>query len=257
MNAQEVCQGVQRSLGALFGCEQKEGLLRIRTPFLYPDGDVVDVFFHSDRDIAEFTDLGETMRWLHMQTYSTRRSAKQSALIHDVCQNQGVEFYRGALVARVRPQDDPALVLVRVAEAAVRVSDLWFTFRTRSVGSVTEEVSDYLAEREVPFERGPRLVGRSGKVWTVDFHVRAARRSSLVCVLGTGSRAAARAVVNQVVATWYDINHLTVGPEALQFISLFDDTVDVWSVEDFRLVEQLSTVAHWSKPEELLDLLVA
>jgi hypothetical protein len=41
-----------------------------------------------------------------------------------------------------------------------------------------------------------------------------------------------------------------VGPEALRFISLFDDTSDVWTEEDFRLVEDLSTVTRWSRPDE-------
>ena len=31
-----------------------------------------------------------------------------------------------------------------------------------------------------------------------------------------------------------------VGPEALTFVSLFDDTVDVWADEDFRLLDPLS-----------------
>ncbi|AIA55747.1 hypothetical protein Acaty_c1888 [Acidithiobacillus caldus ATCC 51756] len=36
----------------------------------------------------------------------------------------------------------------------------------------------------------------------------------------------------------------------LTFVSLFDDTEDVWQDEDFRLVQDLSTVARWSRPDE-------
>jgi len=145
-------------------------------------------------------------------------------------------------------------VAFRVAQASLRVADLWFTFRTRSVESVTDEVGDFLAERSFSFDRGEKLMGRSGKSWSPDFHVRAPRRSSLVYVLSTGSRSAARAIVNQV-HTSYDLNHLAAGPEALKFVSLFDDTSDVWSDEDFRLAEQLSTVTRWSQPDELADVL--
>jgi hypothetical protein len=56
---------------------------------------------------------------------------------------------------------------------------------------------------------------------------------------------------------WYDLNHLAAGPEALQFVSLFDDTMDVWSPEDFRLLEDLSTIARWSQPETLIETLTA
>ena len=45
------------------------------------------------------------------------------------------------------------------------------------------------------------------------------------------------------------------GPEALTFVSLFDDTADVWADEDFRLVEPLSMVSRWSRPDELAAVL--
>jgi hypothetical protein len=43
----------------------------------------------------------------------------------------------------------------------------------------------------------------------------------------------------------------------MSFISLIDDSVDVWSVEDFNLVESISDVARWSAPETLSQLLRA
>jgi hypothetical protein len=56
-----------------------------------------------------------------------------------------------------------------------------------------------------------------------------------------------------VFTTWSDLSHLKVGPEALRFLSLFDDTVDIWSEEDFRLLEPLSTIVLWSRPDHFLE----
>jgi len=257
MSPIDICAEFSNGLGQLFTCSRHGEYQRIRTPYLYPDGDNIDVFCKPQGDIVLVSDLGDTTRWLRMQTVSPKRSPKQRALIEDACLTHGVEFYRGVLLARCRPGDQLAAVVFRVAQAALRVSDLWFTFRTGSVGSVTEEVADFLTEREFRFDRGEKLVGRSGKTWSPSFHVRAVRRSSLVYVLSTGSRSAARAIVNQVHTAWYDLNLLAVGPEALQFVSLFDDTADVWSDEDFRLAEQLSGVVRWSQPEEFADILAA
>jgi hypothetical protein len=159
------------------------------------------------------------------------------------------------LLARVRPGEAVAPVITRVGQAALRVSDLWFTFRTRAVESIADEVSDFLGERNLRFERGSKLAGRSGRTWSPDFHVRAPLRSSLVYVLSTGTRSAARSVTEHVLAAWYDLNHLAAGPEALRFVSLFDDTADVWATEDFSLVEGFSTIARWSRPDEFADLL--
>jgi hypothetical protein len=257
MNAPSLCEELRHGLSALFVCTQQGKYLRIRTPYLYPDGDVIDLFCEQEGEVLTISDLGETTRWLRMQTISPKRSAKQKALIEEVCLTHGVEFYRGMLMARCRTGESLAPVVLRVAQAALRVSDLWFTFRTRSVVSITDEVADFLAERQLPFDREEKLAGRSGRSWTVDFHVRAPARSSLVYVLSTGSRSAARTVAEHVLAAWYDLNHLAAGPDALQFVSLFDDTIDVWSPEDFRLVEALSTIARWSQPDSFVAALTA
>ena len=255
MTAASPCADLQRTLGALFACVPQGDIVRIRTPFLYPDGDYIDLFLKAAGDVTTVSDLGESLRWLRSQTLSPRRSPKQNALIQDACVTHGVELYKGMLLARCRPGDSLAEVTTRVAQACLRVSDLWFKFRNRSVESVTDEVSDFLSERQLSFDQGPKYAGRSGRAWTVDFHVRAPKRSSLVYVLSTGSRSTARSVAAQVLAAWYDLNYLTAGPEALHFVSLFDDTADVWADEDFRLVEPLSTVARWSQPDRVAEVL--
>lgn len=255
MNARNPCADLEREVGVLFSCSPQGEFQRVRTPYLYPDGDNIDLFLKTSGDVTTVSDLGETLRWLRSQTLSPRRSPKQNALIGDACLTHGVELYKGMLLARCHPGDSLAKVTTRVAQACLRVSDLWFTFRTRSVESAVDEVADFLSERQFSFDHGPKYAGRSGRAWTVDFHVRAPQRSALVYVLSTGSRSAARSVAEHVLAAWYDLNHLTAGPEALRFVSLFDDTADVWAEEDFRLVEPLSTVARWSQPDGFAEVL--
>lgn len=257
MTATSLCEELRHGMSALFVCSALGEYQRIRTPYLYPDGEVIDLFCKADGEVLTVSDLGETTRWLRMQTVSPKRSAKQRALIQDACLTHGVEFYKGMLQARCRHGEPIAAVVLRVAQAALRVSDLWFTFRTRSVESIADEVADFLTERQLPFDRGEKLAGRSGRSWTVDFHVRAPARSSLVYVLSTGSRSGARTIAEHVLAGWYDLNHLAAGPEALRFVSLFDDTIDVWSPEDFRLVKDLSTIARWSQPDSFAEALSA
>ena len=255
MNNRDICETIRKEAGALFICTEHGDYYRIRTPYLYPDGDNVDLFCKVDGDTVTVTDLAETTGWLRMQSISLRRSPKQNQLIEDTCVTHGAEFCRGMLQARCRPGDSLAAVVTRVAQAALRVSDLWFTFRTQAIESIIDEVADYLIERELPFDRSEKRSGRSGRGWTVDFHVRARERSSLVYVLSTGSRSAARRVTEHVLAAWHDLNHLAAGPEALNFVSLFDDTADVWADEDFLLVEPLSTVSRWSRPDEFAEVL--
>ncbi len=257
MNAEELCARLRAATGAFFECSPapREGI-RVRTPFLYPDGDVIEVFVVERAGKTEVTDFGEALGWLRMQTPGGNLSEKQKRLVEDVCLTLGVERFHGQLVRRVQGDELPAVVL-QVAQAALRVADIWFTMRTRAVESIADEVADWLTERGIRFERSVSYVGRSGRKWKVDYQTRVAERTSLVFLLATGSRAAARQIVEHVVAGLYDLSHLKAVQTGLWFVSLFDDTQDVWREEDFRLVEDLSVVARWSRPDEFEAVLRA
>ena len=257
MTDHTLCDQFQTGLASLFTCETRGDYVRVRTPYLYPDGDVIDLFLKAQDDTITVSDFGETTRWLRMQTTSPRRSPKQNVLIEDVVATHEVEFFRGMLQARCRPDDDLSTVSTRVAQAALRVSDLWFTFRTRAVGSFNDEVADFLVQFNLPYERNEKIPGRSGKIWTPDFHVRAPQRSSLVYALSTGNKSSARSLVNHVHTAFYDLSYLNTGKEATRFITLFDDTTDVWGDEDFALAEQLSQVTRWSQTDDFAELLQA
>jgi hypothetical protein len=252
-----LCAELAESVGALFVCEDREDHVRIRTPFLYPDGDVIDIFAKNGDSTVMLTDFGETLRWLRMQTVSGRRSPKQDKLIQDVLLNHGVELFRGMLTVRVHDASQLAASMIRIAQACLRIADLWFTFRARAVESVTDEVADLFSERSVRYERNIQLPGRSGRIWRPDFHTRTEQRSALVNVLSTGSSAAARGVVEHVFTQWHDLSHMKVGPEGLKFVSLFDDTMNVWSDYDLKLLSELSEISFWSKPDEVMERIAA
>ena len=254
--ARTACAAIQSGLGPMFECSMNGDYVRVRTPYLYPDGDFIDLFLKgTEEGVTTVSDLGEAVRWLNSNTLSAKRSPKQVGLISDISQTHGVEFFRGILKARSSESASLADAVMRVSQAALRVSDLIFTSRLRSVESVSDEVADFLQELHLPFDRNKKLVGRSGKSWKMDFQVSAPKRSSLISVLSSGSRSAAQQITKNVVAAWFDLSQYRVIPEPLTFISLIDDSADVWSDEDFNLVESISEVARWSEPETLSQLL--
>ena len=257
MTPETLCAQLRTAQPPLFECTPapRQGI-RVRTPFLYPDGGVIDVFVIERGGQIEVTDFGEALGWLRLQSPGGHLSPKQKRLIEDICLTLGVERFRGQLVCRVT-EGEVTNAVVSVAQAALRIADLWFTMRTRAVETVADEVGDWLEERAIPFERGVVRVGRSGRTWTVDFQTHLPERTSLVFLLATSSRAAARRVTEHVVAALYDLNYLTLVHRGLAFVSLFDDTEDVWQEEDFRLVEQLSKVVCWSRPDEFESVLRA
>ena len=285
MNTHELCVSLGKSLPALFECTPapREGV-RVRTPLMYPDGGMVDVFVVEQSGCCYVTDFGETLSWLRMQSTSARRSPKQTRLVEDTCQTLGVKLHRGQLVLRTNGADGLGEAVLRLAQAAVRVSDLWFTFRTRTVrsragetiagkvedfdwqarsfrhdvravGTVASKVADWLVKKEIYFDRHVIQTGRSGQNWRIDYQTRTEDRTALIFLLSVGSREAARRRTEHVLAGCIDLNHPKVSRPHLAFVSLFNDTEDVWRKEDFSLVGQHSEVARWSRPDQFEHLL--
>lgn len=126
MDVIRLCTELRKGIGPKFTCAEHGDYLRISTPFLFPDGDCIDLFCKVDGDVITVSDLADTTGWLRMQSEATRRSPKQNRLIEDTCMTHSVEFCRGMLQARCRSPEELADVVIRVAQAALRVSDLVF-----------------------------------------------------------------------------------------------------------------------------------
>ena len=257
MNSIEVCAFLGRSLSPLFECSPApmEGV-RVRTPMMFPDGGIVDVFVLERSDGFTVTDFGDALGWLHMQSVSRGRTRRQELLIEDVCQTLNVQLFRGQLILRNVNSEELGEAVIRLGQAVVRVSDIWFTMRSQTFQTTADEVEEWLNERQIPFERGVRERGRSNQDWTIDFRTETSH-TSFVFLLGTGARGATRRITEHVLAGCVDLSHLRSSQPNLAFVSLFDDTQDVWREQDFRLVADHSEIAYWSHPDTLEQLLIA
>ncbi len=258
MNSEELCASLGESLPELFECSPApRGSVRIRTPLMFPDGGLVDLFVTGHEGQYQVTDFGESLGWLRMQSASLRRSPKQNRMIQDTCQTLGVKLNRGQLTLSAKKTDTLGEVVLRLGQAAVRVSDLWYTLRTRAAETIADEVDEWFIEKGIAFERSVAGQGRSGRQWTIDFQTVTPNRSSLIFLLSTGSRSGARRIAEHVLAGCTDLSHLRAEPNGFLFVSLFDDIGDVWQEMDYAMVEQCSRVARWSRPDQLERLLKA
>jgi hypothetical protein len=142
MNQSEFSELITKKIGNLFTYSPSNQYTRVRTPFLYPDGDVIDLFYKEDGEYVVLTDLGETLGWLRMQTTDQQKSSKQRQLINDICQNLNVQLYRGMLMMRLKRSDDLAQAVMRLSQAALRVSDLWFIFKNQADEPAVDGIDD-------------------------------------------------------------------------------------------------------------------
>ncbi len=256
MNTKEISASIAQKLPQLFECSPapQEGT-RVRTPLLYPDGRVVDVFIMNRGDEYLLTDFGEALGWLRMQSTSIRRSRKQNLLILDLCETLGIDLQGGQLTLRSPDNADLAEAVTRVAQAIVKVSDLWYTLRHQAWETTADEVDEWLQEKQIAFERSVQQPGRSGRNWTIDYRTRIRERTTLVTLLSTGTRGTVHRITEHALAGWIDLRYLQDSQPSLIFVSLFDDREDVWQAEDFELAEHCSEIARWSRPDEFEKIL--
>ena len=256
MSPNQLCRSISETLPALFECSPapQQGV-RVRTPLMYPDGGIVDVFVLEHGGQYRITDFGEALGWLRMQSQAGRRSPNQNRMIEDTCQTLGVELHRGQLILSIEGGDISGEAVLRLAQAVVRVSDLWFTLRKRPVETTAVEVNNWLKESKIPFQRSVGQAGRSGRNWTIDYRTDTNKRISLVLLLSTNSRASVRRLTEHVLAGWVDLNYLRTDQPKLTFVSLFDDKDDMWQDNDFGLLEPYSEVARWSQRDKFERIL--
>ncbi len=252
------CKLIVDQIGKLFKCDpmtiSAESYVRIQTPYTYPDGDVIELFYRDSPSGPLLTDFGETLRWLSGQTVTERRTKRHNELIEDVCSTHRVKFDKGLLSIRVPKSEMMADAVMRLAQAALRIADLSFTFRGRLFESFDDEVADFLVDRQVTVERRAKVSGET-KSWTVDLRVvPQPYHEALVYTLSTESKGLVRRLTNDVVAAFYDLRSQRDGK---RFISLFDDSVDVWEEADFKELESLSEIAIWSKPDTFFERLAS
>lgn len=98
MNAEELCAKLHAAGQFLFECSPapRQGI-RVRTPFLYPDGGVIDVFVIERQGYVEVTDFGEALGWLRMQSVGGQLSRSRSGLSRMYPSHSGWNFSAGSL----------------------------------------------------------------------------------------------------------------------------------------------------------------
>jgi hypothetical protein len=180
-------------------------------------------------------------------------------LLQDIRLTHGVEVYRGTLLLRLSPQESLGAAITRLVQAALGTTDLWFLSRSHLTSSITDDIADFLTDKNIRFTQNEKIIGRFGRPRRVDFQTFHPRRTSFIEVLSTGNKSAANQRVDTVFATWSEFSHFKVGqqPTRFRFISLFDDTLNVWTEDNIIQLQDVSDVVYWSRPDELLELVAA
>ena len=125
MTVEKLREQLTSSMPSLFRCDDFGGdRYRIRTPLLFPDGGVIDVFISlNDDGLYTVTDYGDATGWLLTRTGDDGKLPKQRTLIADSCQSLGIGQDGEQLVIHDVAPDDLADAVMRLAQAEARVAE--------------------------------------------------------------------------------------------------------------------------------------
>ena len=255
MNCQTLLDTIRKELPLIYTCEEIASYrLRLNTPFLYPNGDYIDLYLEETPAGLYLTDLGETLGYLSDHGISFRHSPKRQKTLDDILLTHGAEQFQGELRIRldIMPRD-LAWAITRLGQAAIQLADLAYTMRLGALATFREEVEEFWIAANIPYEANYRVVGGSGEVHTVDFYL-PQRRPVLAETLSSATSSYASILTSKVVRVWHDILRVD---GRYQYLSILDDASDVWRPEWIDQIAQLSAVVVWSERDRIRDMLSA
>lgn len=250
LSCAEITDRYVKSLHGNFRCLPLERRLRIVTPYLYPDNDLIEVFVEEPtQGRIRVTDLGETLRHLHSQGFEVSGTPKRKHMAETIATGVGVDVVRGELI-KEGTVDEIGDLLFDVIVAARGVADLIYTSRTYEPPTFAQEVGKFLQDHQVEYEPGVKITGESGKIYTVDFRLMQANK--YLHTLSPRQIGALQPVVNRVFRIWVDCNG-RLGRATK--VSLLNDIDFEWKQPEVALLGRVSIVGYWSRREELLPTL--
>lgn len=246
----EIAKQYLETLSDRFVCEPMGDVLRIITPYLYPNNDLIEVFVQElSSATVKVTDSGETLRHLHSQGFDVAARSKRRGMVEIIASRTGVDVVLGQLT-KIGQITDLGDVLFDVIVAARGVSDLIYTSRAYEPATFAEEVGRFLSENGLEYDSPVKLTGQTGRVYTVQFRLHLG--PTYLEPLSPRQTSGSRAQVNTVLRMWFDCNG-NLGAD--RKISLLNDIDIRWRPDDVVILERVSTVLNWSRRQELVSRL--
>ena len=258
----QICTSLHAQLGALFECEPAGERVQIRTPFIFPDGDLIDLYWRDTPLGQVVSDLGDTCGWLFLNGAHQELTSEQSRAYDEACSIYGVERRDGLLLAYIA-DDKLADAVVRLAQAITLISHtldigqqtaLALPGSTASNKAMTEtRILAAIRKHDWPFSRNVKRAGQQHSSWTVDFVVSTPQRDALLMALyGRKHYGWQRRAIEHAFTVFSDLAPVLdrqVVPS--RAISVIDDSDIRWDYEPIEILRGVSKVVLLSEPEEL------
>lgn len=242
MTCLEIKEYINNSVSNLFSCQLENRLLVITTPFSYPDGDDIELFVELGDDSFILSDMGETLRYLDTYLLDINSSNKRKEIFYDVIRSNNLRFKKGVIYAVINNPDKILDAIFNMSQAIVRISDLLYTAKSRSLASFEEEVKNFFDDHQINYEENYPVKTPTNQ-YTFEFAVEKQEGISLIKLLNPPKKATQKPSIERMIQIWYDVSvNLSDEYPKENRITLLDDSYYHWEPRHYSLVENLSIV---------------
>lgn len=254
------CKQIHKELKELFDCSELDEYIRIETPFLYPDGDIIDLFYKENSLDRVISDLGGVSDWLGLQTISKSRTEKQDQQIEYICESYRVEFREGEFFIDLSKGNETRNLtdaIFDLGQAIIRISGLWFLQIDKARNQIISSIEAFMEDTNIKFEKNKPFEGSSGTIWKPNFYTENKSTRFLIYVLSTEKKASTANILYRINAAWDDLSYLKFKQNNdLRFMSLFDDRYNVWKASQRNLLKKNSIIKNFSNRTDLRNTLI-
>jgi Domain of unknown function DUF1828 len=240
----------------------KSGALRMSTPFSYPNGEKIDVFIETDRELLHddfhLSDHGQTALYLWHSQVVINSTSRKKELVKDILDGTGVSLQGLQLTTRPRSTEPSALseAIFRLSQACVRLSDLATHQRLRSTNAFKDDVEDFFDARGLRWVRDIKLPPVFGKrEIRMDFEVKSGNKSSYINVLAAMNDAAAHSSANEIAIKLTDLR-LSDQIILQQFVTIYNSASNAVRPEDIERLQTLSSTVSFPEQIETLSAIL-
>jgi hypothetical protein len=240
-----------------------KGHIRIATGFLYPDGSSIDVFIEKPKTTTapqspKLTDFGGTWSWLQNLEMRPNKSPVQKLHFNRIMEVYGCQLKGAAIELELASLTDLPVGIIRLGQACLRTADMIYTKRLRLQNSFNQDVEEIISEIAANYEPGVLIPLRTGAAIKIDFRVRGQRVETAVQTLASGNSQYAHQRAVEINARWDDLRELSEwANQGNQCLTVFDDSSNVYDLQDIRRLERKSVVLPISDTETLTSVLRA
>ena len=241
-----ICDDAIRQLTSYFSSDieclgDDSGYEIIRTPFLYPDRDHVELFMRETNDGQLLvSDLGQTVMKISEYGFILRNSPRRRAMVFQITSSLGVRFENGSLLITT-PLAQAGHSIWQIIMAIQRLADLVFTVGSYVRATFGDQFENFVAAIGIAYRRGVQIDLSNSYRFIADFTVNGGK---IVQLLSANSIGYARERVNKV---YVDFSEMNIASDTREKVAVVVDSQPIWSQELLLpLGHQTSHVLYWS-----------